>query len=68
MTQSIGIGVIGMGWLGEVHSRSYREIPDRFHDSGIRPRLVVCSDNVAGSKDTLSTVGGQPSVVDSRGR
>ena len=28
--------------MGEVHSRSYRAIPDRFADSGIVPRLVVC--------------------------
>jgi predicted dehydrogenase len=46
MTHTIGIGVIGMGWMGEVHSRSYRSIPDRFHGSGIFPRLVVCADAV----------------------
>ncbi len=46
MTRTIGIGVIGMGWMGEVHSRSYRAIPDRFHESGIVPRLVVCADQV----------------------
>ena len=46
MTRTIGIGVIGMGWMGEVHSRSYRAIPDRFHESGISPRLVVCADQV----------------------
>jgi predicted dehydrogenase len=46
MTRTIGIGVIGMGWMGEVHSRSYRSIPDRFHESGISPRLVVCADAV----------------------
>lgn len=47
MTRTIGIGVIGMGWMGEVHSRSYRAIPDRFQESGILPRLVVCADAVA---------------------
>src|SRR5437660_11621966 len=46
MTRTIGIGVIGMGWMGEVHSRAYRAIPDRFYDSGIFPRLVVCADPV----------------------
>jgi predicted dehydrogenase len=46
MTKTIGIGLIGMGWMGEVHSRSYNTIPDRFHEAGIRPRLVVCADNV----------------------
>lgn len=46
MTRTIGIGVIGMGWMGEVHSRSYRVIPDRFYESGIVPRLLVCADAV----------------------
>jgi len=46
MTHSFGIGVIGMGWMGETHSRAYRQIADRFRDSGIQPRLVVCSDSI----------------------
>src|SRR5947209_20549046 len=46
MTSTIGIGVIGMGWMGEVHSRPYCAVPDRFHESGISPRLVVCADQV----------------------
>jgi len=46
MARTIGIGVIGMGWMGEVHSRSYRAVPDRFHESGIFPRLIVCTDAV----------------------
>lgn len=46
MTRTIGVGIIGMGWMGEVHSRAYRAIPDRFHDSGIKPRLIVCADPV----------------------
>lgn len=46
MSREIGIGVIGMGWMGEAHSRAYRAIPDRFHSSGILPRLVVCADPV----------------------
>lgn len=46
MVQSIGVGVIGMGWMGQVHSRSYRMIADRFHNDGIRARLVICADDV----------------------
>ena len=46
MTNTVGIGVIGMGWMGEVHSRSYLQVPDRFRDEGIRPRLVVCADEM----------------------
>ena len=46
MTRTIGIGVIGMGWMGQVHSRAYRQVVDRFHDDGLRPRLVICADEV----------------------
>ena len=42
MTRTIGVGVIGMGWMGQVHSRAYNQLRDRFHDSGIVPRLVIC--------------------------
>jgi predicted dehydrogenase len=45
MRQVLGIGVIGMGWMGTVHSRSYLQAADRFHDSGIEPKLVVCADD-----------------------
>lgn len=47
MAQEIGIGVIGMGWMGTVHSRSYRLANARFHDSGVHGRLVICADDVA---------------------
>ncbi len=47
MTHTLGIGIIGMGWMGSAHARAYRNLPDRFYDSGIRPRLVICADEVA---------------------
>src|SRR5262249_39328381 len=40
------VGVIGMGWMGLVHSRSYRMIADRFSNEGLRPWLVICADDV----------------------
>jgi len=47
MTSALGIGVIGMGWMGQVHARAYRQVPDRFPDSGLAPRLIICADDVA---------------------
>jgi predicted dehydrogenase len=44
MRRTIGIGVIGMGWMGEAHSRAYRLAGDRFHERGIDARLVACAD------------------------
>jgi predicted dehydrogenase len=42
----IGIGVIGMGWMGVQHSRAYRQIAERFPGSDLRPSLIACADNV----------------------
>jgi predicted dehydrogenase len=44
MRRTIGIGVVGMGWMGEAHSRSYRLVGDRFHDREIDARLIACAD------------------------
>lgn len=46
MPQTIGIGVIGMGWMGTTHSRSYNGIVSRFEDADFTPRLVICADEV----------------------
>jgi len=45
MPRIIGIGVIGMGWMGQVHGRSYRQIMQRFPGSPLQPRLVICADD-----------------------
>ena len=46
MGTRLGIGVIGMGWMGTVHARSYRLVPDRFPDAEVEPHFLVCADNV----------------------
>ena len=48
MASKIGIGIIGMGWMGAVHGRAYRQVRQRFPDSGLIPELVLCADDVAG--------------------
>lgn len=48
---TIGIGVVGFGWMGQAHSRAYRDIPVYFADSGIRPRLAAVADNVPARLD-----------------
>jgi predicted dehydrogenase len=47
MTTELRIGLIGFGWMGQAHSRSYRNIPVYFPEAGIRPRLVAVADTVA---------------------
>ncbi len=49
--QKVGIGVIGMGWMGGVHSRAYRQALDRFPEGELEPDLLVCADEVAERAD-----------------
>ena len=51
MKHDIGVAVIGMGWMGQAHSRAYRRVPDIFHDYGVRPRLVVVADPVTSRRE-----------------
>src|SRR4051794_4139769 len=40
----IGVGVIGFGWMGEVHSRAYARLLHHYPDAPRRPELVAVSD------------------------
>ena len=46
MSEAIGIGLVGFGWMGHAHTRAYRNLPLYFPDEGIRPRLVAVSDTI----------------------
>jgi predicted dehydrogenase len=67
MPRVIGVGVIGMGWMGEVHSRSYRQIVERFPECPLHPRLVICADDVeARSSAARSRFGFEKQTTDWR--
>ena len=45
-TRTIGVGVIGFGWLGQAHTRSLLRIPTLFERRGFETELVACSDTL----------------------
>ena len=51
MRRTIGLGVIGFGWMGQAHSRSYLRLPTLFADRTYQPRLAICADNVAARRE-----------------
>jgi predicted dehydrogenase len=51
MRTTVGIGVVGFGWMGQAHSRSYLRIPTLFPERAFDPRLVACADNVAARRE-----------------
>ncbi len=44
--RELGIGIISLGWMGRLHARSYRAVPERFPELRVRPRLLVAADPV----------------------
>lgn len=44
MSKTIGIGVVGFGWMGQAHSRAYRNIPVYFAETELEPELVAVAD------------------------
>ena len=42
--KTLGVGVVGLGWMGVAHARAWREAPLRFPETGISINLVACSD------------------------
>jgi len=46
-TRTVRIGVIGFGWMGEVHSRAYSRVHQHYPDSALLPQLVAVADPAA---------------------
>jgi predicted dehydrogenase len=44
MTGTVGVGVVGMGWMGQVHTRAYARLPHHFPGLPLRPALVAVAD------------------------
>ena len=57
MERQIGIGVIGMGWMGRVHSAAYRRLPEHFPDLGVRPRLLMAADTSPDRREHAERIG-----------
>ena len=67
MKQRVGIGVVGFGWMGRAHSRSYLRMPTLFPARAGEPELVVCSDTVAARRDeAVGSFGFREAVEDWR--
>ena len=42
--RSIGVGLVGAGWMGELHSAAYARVPYHYPDAAGRARLVIVAD------------------------
>ncbi len=63
--KTIGVGVISLGWMGRLHTRSYRALKERFQDLGAEVRLVAAADEQeAVCEEAVSALGFERSYRD----
>ncbi|MFE2963722.1 Gfo/Idh/MocA family protein [Streptomyces sp. NPDC059340] len=48
MVRSLGVAVVGFGWMGRVHTQAYARVPHHFPGLSLRPELVAVADEVPG--------------------
>ncbi|MER5943843.1 Gfo/Idh/MocA family oxidoreductase [Streptomyces sp. NPDC001928] len=48
MVDTLGVAVVGFGWMGRVHTQSYARIPHHFPHLSLRPQLVTVAEEVPG--------------------
>ncbi|MEJ7636016.1 Gfo/Idh/MocA family oxidoreductase [Aeromicrobium sp.] len=46
MTPEVRVGIVGLGWMGQVHARALSRLTQHYTDSPLRPRLVAVADTV----------------------
>jgi predicted dehydrogenase len=46
MSNEISIGMVGLGWMGQVHTRAYRRLFDHYPECPLKPNLVIAADAV----------------------
>ncbi len=56
-TGTINVGIVGFGWMGQVHAKALSRVLQHYPDLALRPRLVAVADTAEdGRLDYASTV------------
>ncbi|MGP4043052.1 Gfo/Idh/MocA family protein [Streptomyces sp. 2A115] len=48
MVSTLGVAVVGFGWMGRVHTQAYVRVPHHFPQLTVRPELIAVADEVPG--------------------
>ncbi|MBY8342853.1 Gfo/Idh/MocA family oxidoreductase [Streptomyces spinosirectus] len=48
MVDSLGVAVVGFGWMGRVHTQAYARLLHHYPRLGLRPQLVTVAEEVPG--------------------
>jgi predicted dehydrogenase len=45
--RTLRVGIVGFGWMGQVHARAYARLRQHYPDAPLRPVLTAVADNAA---------------------
>ena len=62
--RSIGVGLLGVGWMGRLHTRSYRRLVEHFPELDADIRLVAAADPSAARRGLATTELGYASATE----
>ncbi|GGT31599.1 Gfo/Idh/MocA family protein [Streptomyces chromofuscus] len=48
MVRTLGVAVVGFGWMGRVHTQAYARLPHHYPHLALRPELVTVAEEVPG--------------------
>ena len=67
MARTVGIGLVGVGWMGRVHSAAYRRCRDHYPDcAGVARLVVAAEDDTARAREAVDRLGYERSTADWR--
>ena len=49
-SQPLRVGIVGFGWMGQVHARAYTRLRQHYPDTPLAPVLVAVADNAADTR------------------
>ncbi|MEU8972872.1 Gfo/Idh/MocA family oxidoreductase [Streptomyces monashensis] len=63
MVNTLGVAVVGFGWMGRVHTQAYARVHHHFPQLSLRPELVAVADEVPGRAEEAAGLYGFASAV-----
>jgi predicted dehydrogenase len=58
MVNTLGVAVVGFGWMGRVHTQAYARLPHHFPQLSVRPQLLAVADEVPGRAEEAAALYG----------
>ncbi|MCJ1673834.1 Gfo/Idh/MocA family oxidoreductase [Rathayibacter sp. VKM Ac-2929] len=56
MVHRFGVGLVSVGWMGRLHTRAYRAVPEHYPDLGVAVDLVSAADTDPGTRSLAEDV------------